>query len=502
MERRQLGLGVEEVRAEGEKPRLSGYAAVFYAGSPETEYRLWEGAVERFSPGAFTFADDVLAVFNHNPERILGRVSSGTLQVRMDAKGLRYEIDPGDTSTARDVREYVRRGDLSGSSIGFEVLPGGEEWQKEGSLDVRVISRARVFELGPVVEPAYAGTSAEARAVGSVEAARESLDRSPERRRERVEEEYRSRLGKPGMRARLEKRVAELRRGHVVSRALERIQERRCAGQHIGLWDCEPNWLRGALELWKADRWPAVAISDGPPEEDSSPPDILEGVRIAGGVAELELRGQITKRASSLGGASSLRLRRQLRELASREDVRGIWLRIDSPGGTAAGTDDLAEEVRRARRRGKRVVAYVEDLCASAAYWAASQAERIIAGPTGEIGSIGTFCVVFDTSERFAKEGVQAHLIATGEHKGAGSPGVPITSSQLDTLRRQVEDHFAHFAGAVARGRDVEAKLVRERWGTGETWIAARAKELGLIDEVSREDEALERFRQSFSKES
>jgi HK97 family phage prohead protease len=152
-----------ELRIDGvdDGKKIVGYASVFYDGTEDTEYALWEDMKERIMPGTFDDAlgnpDDVRGLFNHNPNQILGRTSAGTLKLTVDKRGLFYEIEPGDTSTARDVVESIKRGDVDGSSFAFRVLD--EELKKEGGKYVREITRVSLFDVGPVTYPAYAAAT-------------------------------------------------------------------------------------------------------------------------------------------------------------------------------------------------------------------------------------------------------------------------------------------------------------------------------------------------------
>ena len=100
---------------------ISGTAAVYYDGTDRTEFKLWDGVVERIMPGAFDKVlannDDARALFNHDPNLLLGRVSADTLTLRSSDAGLEYDISAGDTTVARDVLEHIDRGDLQGSSF-------------------------------------------------------------------------------------------------------------------------------------------------------------------------------------------------------------------------------------------------------------------------------------------------------------------------------------------------------------------------------------------------
>lgn len=170
-ERRFIGSGPAgiEVRQDGDRPRtLSGYAALFYRSEdPGTEYELWDGAVERIMPGAFDAAvagDDVRALFNHDPNHLLGRTTSGTLRLSVDNTGLRYDVDLPDTQTGRDIAESARRGDLSGSSFGFSIRSDGARWGRDKGKDVRELRNLSLFDVSPVTYPAYKSTTVAVRA--------------------------------------------------------------------------------------------------------------------------------------------------------------------------------------------------------------------------------------------------------------------------------------------------------------------------------------------------
>ena len=174
-ERRDIGGEIRMETAEG-KTTISGLGAAYYrADDPGTEYQLWDGAVDRIMPGAFDRAiqegDDVRGLFNHDANLVLGRTKSGTMRLRTDGDGLRYEIDLADTSIARDVATHLERGDVTGSSFGFNVT--AEEWRKEDGIQIREIHGVRLFDVSPVTYPAYEGTSS---AVRDAEGARESFE--------------------------------------------------------------------------------------------------------------------------------------------------------------------------------------------------------------------------------------------------------------------------------------------------------------------------------------
>lgn len=126
------------------------------------------GFREKIAPGAFDDAvknDDVRALFNHDPNMLLGRTASGTLRLSVTKSGLAYEVDLPDTRAAQDVRALIQRGDVNGSSFGFTVED--DDWDetdvKKGQLPLRTIRKVSLFDVSPVTYPAYPQTSVSAR---------------------------------------------------------------------------------------------------------------------------------------------------------------------------------------------------------------------------------------------------------------------------------------------------------------------------------------------------
>ena len=145
---------------------LWGYAAVFFnRNDPGTEYDLTGdgSAIERIDRRAFDRAllegHDVRGLFNHQSENLLARVSSGTLSLSTDSVGLLYRMQLPDTQLGCDVRELVRRGDLSGSSFAF-ILTGARWETLDDGTEVRHIEDLDLLDVGPVTFPAYEATTA------------------------------------------------------------------------------------------------------------------------------------------------------------------------------------------------------------------------------------------------------------------------------------------------------------------------------------------------------
>ena len=184
---------VVETRNDG-TPVIRGYAAVFHRkNDPGTEYRIGKHFVERIDRRAFDRAisegDDVRALYNHDASRVMARTKNGTLRLTTDDTGLRYELEPGNTSWAADALEAIRRGDIDGSSFGFSIR--SSQWiegEEDDDPDIRVIRDVELYEVSPVTFPAYTATSA---GVRSTESDEEEATKSYEQwkaRQKRLEE--------------------------------------------------------------------------------------------------------------------------------------------------------------------------------------------------------------------------------------------------------------------------------------------------------------------------
>lgn len=163
---------VPELRAGGgELPTLEGYAAVFDQAS-EPIGGMFREYVDR---GAFTrtlaSGPDVRALVDHDPSKILGRSTAGTLRLREDSHGLLASITPPDTTVGRDIAESVRRGDVSQMSFAFSVI--GQEWEDatETDLPQRHLVDVDLHDVSVVTYPAYTGTEISARTVDEYQAA-------------------------------------------------------------------------------------------------------------------------------------------------------------------------------------------------------------------------------------------------------------------------------------------------------------------------------------------
>ena len=144
-----------ELRMDGDKPTVVGYGAVFNSESNDLG-----GFREYIAPGAFDgrLEDDVRFLVNHDANLILARTTNGTLRLSVDEKGLRYEADMPNTSTARDLMELLKNGTISQSSFAFTVEE--DSWEVKDGMNIRTIDKvSRLYDVSSVTYPAYNAAS-------------------------------------------------------------------------------------------------------------------------------------------------------------------------------------------------------------------------------------------------------------------------------------------------------------------------------------------------------
>jgi uncharacterized protein len=147
-----------ELRVDGgDSPKITGYAAVF-----DTWTDIGGMFREKVAPGAFKKSlkeADVRALWNHDPNYVLGRNKAGTLNMKEDDKGLRVEIDPVDSGWSRDLLKSMKRGDVSQMSFGFTVNKADDDYEES----TRVLRDVSLFDVSVVTYPAYPTTTAQVR---------------------------------------------------------------------------------------------------------------------------------------------------------------------------------------------------------------------------------------------------------------------------------------------------------------------------------------------------
>ena len=190
-------------------------------------------------------------------------------------------------------------------------------------------------------------------------------------------------------------------------------------------------------------------------------------------VAVVDVRGVISDAADTVDALDHLR---------QQDGTIGVVLRIDSPGGAVAPSQEIYDAVWRLRAR-KPVVASLGNVAASGGYYVASAADVVVADPGTLTGSIGAIMEVQNVATLAEKVGVSQTVVKSGRFKDVGQPLRAVTDEERVLLQRMVDDVLGQFIDAVARGRGMEAGRVRAL-ADGRLYSGAQARDVGLVDEL------------------
>jgi signal peptide peptidase SppA len=257
---------------------------------------------------------------------------------------------------------------------------------------------------------------------------------------------------------------------------------------YFGLWCVEEQAFRALVDRFNGINLHAHFTSAAPAEAARRQKQVELNVTPEG-IALLQVNGPMMKNVSSLGeGSSTVQLRQQLRAARKNHEVIGAMLVMDTPGGTAKGNRDLADEVARFAEA-KPIYSYTEDQNTSAGVSVASQATRRFANnATALYGAMGTYSVLLDQSGLAEKLGVKVHVIKAGEFKGMGEPGTPISEEQLAEAQRIVNALNDGYLETIARGLGKDVGTIRAL-ADGRVIMAADAVRMGLLNGIQTFDE-------------
>ncbi|PIT80169.1 S49 family peptidase [Limnohabitans sp. 15K] len=218
-----------------------------------------------------------------------------------------------------------------------------------------------------------------------------------------------------------------------------------------------------------------------------------------GGIAVIPIYGVITQRGNMVddvsgpGMVSTQIVTQMLRQAVADDAVSQILLDIDSPGGSVYGVSELGDAILSARAQ-KPVVAIANSLAASAAYWVGSQASEFYVTAGGEVGSIGVWQAHQDYSKAMDEAGVKTTLISAGKFKVEGNPYAPLDEEAQGFMQSRVDDYYAAFTKAVAKGRGVPITQVRDGMGQGRVLGADAALAQNMVDGIASFDQVLSKM--------
>jgi capsid assembly protease len=229
-------------------------------------------------------------------------------------------------------------------------------------------------------------------------------------------------------------------------------------------------------------------------------------VHETGTIRVLRLYGSIVPRMErvedvSQTAASLVDFGRAFDAAANDPNVKAIIIDVDSPGGTVDLVPETAAKIRGARRDDRPIVAVANTIAASAAYWLASAADELVITPSGEVGSIGVYCVHQDISETLAASGIRVTFISDGPRKVEGNSFEPLDPAARDALAASVRYYYDLFVKDVAKARGVPVSVVmadpektEKHFGGGRTYPAKVAVQLGMADRVDTLENTIQRL--------
>jgi signal peptide peptidase SppA len=249
--------------------------------------------------------------------------------------------------------------------------------------------------------------------------------------------------------------------------------------------------IEGSVWAIREELVPVLARFDGehfsffddPPEEEPE---------AAGSVGIVPLKGILMSGGlfGFLFGDPIARFRNGLKQMVEDTAIKQIVLDIDSPGGQVDGIPELAAEVAAARKK-KPIIASVNTLAASAAYWIASQASEIAITPSGEAGSIGVYTIHRDVSVASEMAGIKYTVVSAGKYKTETNPYQPLSSTAENHLQEGVDDFYDKFVKDVAKGRGATPEAIKAGYGQGRALTDKRALKAGLVDRIATFDEVV-----------
>ena len=201
----------------------------------------------------------------------------------------------------------------------------------------------------------------------------------------------------------------------------------------------------------------------------------------------VEAKGTIGDAAPA--GVDSDKVVKLLKKYEKDDDVKAIVLRVDSPGGAVAPSQEIHDAIKRIKAR-KKVVVSMAGLAASGGYYISAPADRIFAEPGTLTGSIGVIFMHFNVRGLLEWAKVEETTLKSGKYKDTLSPFRPIHETDREEIQSISDDVYAQFVQAVAQGRGLPEARVREI-AEGRIYTGKRAKELKLVDELGGLDDAI-----------
>jgi len=215
-------------------------------------------------------------------------------------------------------------------------------------------------------------------------------------------------------------------------------------------------------------------------------------------IAVIDVKGVITQ-SGAFDQASAPRILEEIKTARENDDVVGVILDMNTPGGEVTASDEIHHALQRLRRKGKVVVTCMRSVGASGGYYVAAGTDYIIANRLTLTGSVGVIIGTINYADLFAKFGLQTETYKSGDLKDMLSGGRKRTDAEREYVQQLVDNTFMEFAAIVADGREAyeTAEAVREaEFGDGRVLTGKQALQFGLVDELGFFEDAVSRARE------
>ena len=222
-------------------------------------------------------------------------------------------------------------------------------------------------------------------------------------------------------------------------------------------------------------------------------PIILLSNSGAAKVVVISLSGTITAGDSSSLSSSTITpglVRDYLSRVDKDEAVKAIVLRVESPGGEIEPCQEILLEIEKAKET-KKIVVSMGGMAASGGYYISTQADKIVALPTTQTGSIGVISAVINIEGLLEKLGIEIEIFKGGKYKDMYRGFREMTPEEEEVMQQMIDEYYEQFVDVVSEGRGLSKEAIRDL-ATGQLYSGARAKELGLIDELGDLDTAID----------
>jgi len=223
---------------------------------------------------------------------------------------------------------------------------------------------------------------------------------------------------------------------------------------------------------------------------------LLDSMSIEDGVARIPFAGVMVKGAGSFekwaGAIAHADIEADVQEALASKEVKAIFFDVDSPGGTAAGSFELADLVAYASKR-KETMAWVEGQCCSAAFLALSGCDMIYGSKTSEVGAVECYLALLDSSAAYAAQGLKVDVIANtgGTHVGAGMPGTSLSEDQRAEFQHSVDYLYGLYVNHLEKVRPDVPKSAMD----GRTFLGKEAVKVKMLDACTTKAQALSDLR-------